>query len=488
MTDGFSGTRYDLIKSLDEDVDLLLKRVADLVRTQKVCSRDIENLSQTTSEMTTLMNDTRTLVSKEALQRLYSQLSSEAAAEIGALTRQLRDDVATDFDRKVTTQIQGVTTKLAELQKVVEEIYQELNGKVDNNELDQYFLKEEGLALSRNCVTQHDLEAVNERLEATASQEQLGMLRNEVVDHRQFTEANERASTQYAELGAVTTQLDEKICALGDKFSTYLVAAATAVPEMIAPPTPDTSELDAAIATAVETATIASRDTATLRAELGDYLLKKDALAEQDIRSLLGLWMSKQEFQKERESLVEKDNAVTQFLTRSEFDALKSIIVTRSDLQTLGKNELDELRGEQEMLKRSVPTRDHLNLLRVECEALREQCSILESKLERVEKRGAVVVEAVAPATQSRLITIEGKEAITFHYVTIAPCHMLMSKGFSLLTAETTFLLPEIAAPQEAIDVSSGKGYTSILYPDRRLVFTRVGDDDIEVRRFLFWW
>jgi hypothetical protein len=286
------------------------------------------------------------------------------------------------------------------------------------------------------------------------------------------------------------------------------------------------------------------------------YLLKEDALHEEDIRSLLNSAVSRADYAKEQDRIsslyVSKEGADSRYLTRGEFDALKAIIVTKNDLQTMGKNELDELRSEQEMLKRSVPTRDHLNLIRAECDALRDTCNMLEARISKVctapvaevvapvvevvapvAEVVAPVVEVVAPVAEvvapvvevaeNRVITCTSASDVVelraqlaelrtqidrlsakctaipetrsfdfgtaaFKYMKIGDLRFLISNGFALPDAEVTFHLSDIELPMESIPASTGAGYTSKLDSGGLLTFSRDSDKTDVVVRRFMFW
>jgi hypothetical protein len=247
----------------------------------------------------------------------------------------------------------------------------------------------------------------------------------------------------------------------------------------------------------------------SLQESLLPYLRKEDALHESDIRSILKGTLTKQDLLTHTETLITKQTADTNYLTRNEFDALKTIIVTKNDLQTLGKNELDELRGEQEMLKRSVPTRDHLNLIRVECDALRDTCNMLEERIKRVTGASSVVIPS--PETndiasqlkdmkhQLDLLTSKCSQipdtkdfdfgTASFKYMKIGSLRFLMSNGFQLTEPLVSFQLADLELPSDTITASTGTGYLSTLNAEGQLVFKHTNDSsEVTVRRFMFWY
>lgn len=594
MSDSFSGTRYDIIKSLEEDVELLLKRVGELLQSHTKCRNEVATLSQSNNEVTSLLRDMRTLVSKEAIQKLYAQLSTEATNQIWSITQQLRDEVSNDFEKRITAHTQTLGHKLGQLQNGLESLYQtvltkddaqqyvsrrdhdrtvaelrslseglaELTEEVQN--LSEGFVKREQLqtALATQAQTQAELltQSVTplqmsqdvhaqrlEKLETTqttltseqvtqqeqiqqihsalgqyagqeqfqylqthgatkadlenlVSQEQLQLLRNEVVDQQQFAALRNTFVTK--EELPPPGMAEEKLTTLTAGFVTT---------EQLGALLPQFDGLTGAVEML---RTQVRQQDAALHVELEQYLRRTEALKDEDVRSALNLALTKVEFNKERQRLAEtflhKDIANSQFLTRVEFDALKSILATKNDLQTLGKADIDALRAEQEMLKRSVPTRDHLNLLRVECDGIRDTCAILESKIEKVSTVAPPTVTADTPpdvtvqleALKAQIALLESKvttasQPVTktftfddagFKYMKVGDCRFIISNGFRLVDQDTSFALEGIELPDQLITATSGTGYSSTLDSNGRLLFRKTVLDEIEVRRFMLWY
>jgi len=318
------------------------------------------------------------------------------------------------------------------------------------------------------------------------------------------------SAVEVAVAGAVSSAVE--VAVAGAVSSAVEVAVAGAVSSAVAtaisqvkPQAPSSPVTPSSLALSIPLPPEVTSD--SLQDALLPYLRKEDALHESDIRSILKGTLTKQDLLTHTETLITKQTADASYLTRNEFDALKTIIVTKNDLQTLGKNELDELRGEQEMLKRSVPTRDHLNLLRVECDALRDTCNMLEERIKRV--TGA----SVTPSPETNDITSQLKDmkhqldlltskctlipdtkdfdfdSVSFKYMKIGNLRFLMSNGFPLTEPLVSFQLTDLELPSDTITASTGIGYHSTLNSEGQLVFKHTNDsNEVTVRRFMFWY
>jgi len=256
---------------------------------------------------------------------------------------------------------------------------------------------------------------------------------------------------------------------------------------------------------------------------LKPYLSKEELVREDMMRQLLDLAIDtamRQERDRAADFYVSKVTANERYILRDELDALRKIMITRNDLETLGKNELDELRMEQETMKRSVVTRDHLRLLKGEFEDVRNRCEGLEQKLERVNGTltlGAVPVEqpvvaAAAPVISvdpgqiadlqaqiaeisallpvSKIFVAESEKAgvnATVRYLKVGDSRFLLSNGFPLVEAELSFHLQDIQLPEAQQAQVSSRDYSSEFTADGHLIFRR-NSENVSVKRFMFWY
>lgn len=370
-----SDKRYDVLKSLEEDVDLLLGKVTALIRSQNKTGRDLDSLTQANADLTNQLAEAKALVSKEAIQRLYLRLSDEVLAKTADDTEQLRSE------------LKPLTEQLAVLNDAVQVSHKsqlDLEQRVQSAES----LAERCQQLKAELVSLTQHEAVVERLSQLTS----------LTQHEEVVERLSQLTplTQHEALAASAVNLQQH---------------------------------------------------EELRTECYQRFLSRE-------------------------------EAYDKFLPNDETQQLQQKLAV-----------LEELRLEQEALKRGLPTRDHLNLLRVECETNRDNLALLEAKLDRLRNNDGLAervkqLELQMQTTNGRLIESNGAH---FYYVRVADCQFLMSKQFQLTASQTLFLLPGLDCSGK-MDVSTGKGYTSYMEPGGRLVFNKTGAEPVEVRRFMFWW
>ena len=247
---------------------------------------------------------------------------------------------------------------------------------------------------------------------------------------------------------------------------------------------------------------------------LDPYLKKEDIHREDMMRQILNLAIDtamRQERDRAAEFYVSKDTANACYMLRDEFKAIRQIMITRDDLETLGKNELDGLRVEQDTLRRNMVSREQLKMLKGEFEDVRTRCEVLESKLESVS--GVLTITSPIPVVTappepsdvaSQLTALQQQVAsikellpetknisvgsATVKFLKVGDSRFLLSSGFPLTDEEVKFPLQGIELPEIQQATQSNKDYTSTLTPDGYLIFRRVGDTIVNVKRFMFWY
>ena len=172
------------------------------------------------------------------------------------------------------------------------------------------------------------------------------------------------------------------------------------------------------------------------------------------------------------------------FLTRDEFVAHRSIAVTRNDLETCGKGELDELRVAQNALRRGMVTKEQLTLLGEEMVQVQERCGTVENKLEEL-----LAVKAAPPAPLDLTLLPEVKYftdgPAKLKYLRVGDCRFLLSTGFTLPSeGKVEFDLATLDLAELGPLNSTSKDYSTQLTDNKKLIFTGSG----QVKRFMMWY
>jgi hypothetical protein len=456
-----------------------------------------------------LREELQALPTEEHVQQLLKTLRSELRTE---LHEELKDCPTEDQVRGLLVPLTAEIAELAgrptedKVRELLAPLAMELAGRPTEDKVRE-LLAPLAMELADFKETHPSDERVQELLESRVTEERVRELAQELA--------------QELLAGTLTKKhLDERLASLPQGVTAELIdERLTALPKGLT--REDVQELLTALPKKLDAEELRELIDARTRDLLTPYLRKDEIVKEAMMRQILDLAIDtamKQELDRAQQFYVSKEKANATYLMRDEWEAIKSIIVTRNDLETLGKNELGELRAEQEIMRRSTASREHLKMLRGEFEDVRNRCEVLEGKLESVSgtlKLNPVVTEApavVAPAVVPSPAAAISAETITalqqqihelrtllpeskifnagggsVKYLKVGDSRFLLSSGFPLNTEEVDFVLEGIELPESQLATQSQKEFSSLLAADGHLIFRRLAEGAV-VKRFMFWY
>lgn len=464
-------TFYNNYVSLNDDVELLMKRVTELVNSHNKCRSDVVKLADSHRQVTELLRDLRNVVGKETIKKLYDQITTDNQSQFGNLEKKILVDLSTNIDRHVNLAVSNLEMRLSSLQQQLSSSQntEHINSLIRNINQDISELK--STFVDRTSIDMLFLSMKDELNSKFTSKDDYRQFQNHT--NEKLTELNLLTSRKYInpeELNSCVKQ--EDLVVLLKQLESDVIAPNRLETINDIKRIEDKLLSKEEVKEMISSSIVPVQSTPLFNPE--DYVKKEDMMN-----------FVKEQIAKERELLsntfMNKDIASNNYYTRSEFEAFRTIVLTRNEISAVKVPELETIKQEVDTLKKNSVGRERINLLSCECDNLRENVNLIESRLDGFNT-------SLTSKTEPYTIKLLTFDDVVFKYLKISDVHLILCDGFNLQDSEKEFTLEDIETPSKPLEFT-GDNYTICLEGNKLKVKENNAETQkpIQVKRLLLW-